>query len=420
MDGLILPRLRAHLRASGQVRKLSSELERGGELGRNAAEQLARSDLARPDGPLVWCHVPGRIETGALASLVEGLNAEVAGTSMLVTSPDSARCRRAVNPSEFICQLPPLDSPRFNMRFLDYWAPDAGIWFERVDAPMLLDAAARRSVPLFLQNGVAPEATSPRSRAVERRQLGLFERIFVLDSHEFEGVRSLGAVPARVEITGRLTRIAHPPPCLEAERMALAEALRGRPSWLAAAPDPSEIPAILEAHRVARRSAHRLLLILMPREDSEGPALTRMLRSEGWNVARRDADEEPDEATDIFVADSKEEIGLFYRLAPVTFLGGTLSDTTVPMAIYPATLGSAILSGPYSGAEGETLRRLRRGGACRLVADSERLGAALTELLAPDRAALLALNAWDIASDGTQILERLVRAVSEALRSRTD
>ena len=41
----------------------------------------------------------------------------------------------------------------------------------------------------------------------------------------------------------------------EAERVALADALRGRPSWLAAAPDESEIPAVLEAHRQACRSA---------------------------------------------------------------------------------------------------------------------------------------------------------------------
>ena len=157
--------------------------------------------------------------------------------------------------------------------------------------------------------------------------------------------------------------------------------------------------------------------MLVPREDEGGRELTERLRAEGWSVARRDADEDPGETTDIFVADVPEEIGLYYRLAPITFLGGTLADKEVPTVAHPAALGSALIVGPFPGGQADMLRPLRRGGACVLVAHSDRLGAAVTDLLAPDRAAELALAAWEITSAGSQVLDRLSAAVLPALRT---
>ncbi|RYH08681.1 3-deoxy-D-manno-octulosonic acid transferase [Tropicimonas sp. IMCC6043] len=416
MDVLALPRLRAQLGTPAWTRKLAVEIQRGGEAARDAGERLGRSDTPRPDGTLIWCHLPGTLESGALLSLRERLRTEQADLSLLVTTPDVGRCRKVARETMLLCQLPPLDAPAMIQRFLDHWRPDAAIWFERVDAPLLLEAAAHAGIPLFLQDATAPDVASTRARARERYLMGLFERVFAQSVTDHESIRALGPIPTRIEASGRLTPIAHPPSCLEAERAALAAALRSRPVWLASCPDPDELDWILEAHRQARRSAHRLLLILVPRSDAEGRPLAERLRADGWVVARRDADEEPDEGTDIFVADSREELGLFYRLAPVTFLGGTLSNSAVPAASDPATLGSAIIAGPFTGNEAEMLRRLRRGGACRLVPDAARLGAAVTELLAPDRAAQLALNAWEIASDGSPVMDRLVGALLPALR----
>ncbi|MDV7144680.1 glycosyltransferase N-terminal domain-containing protein [Tropicimonas sp. TH_r6] len=414
---MTLPNLRARLRSTAEARKLALVAQRGGEAGRAAAERLGRSEQTRPPGPLLWCHVPGMVEPGALGSLRERLEEDLVRITLLVTTPDVDRCREQAEAEGLICHYQPLDSTRVAQLFLDHWQPDAALWFEQARDPLLLEACAQRGVPLFLQNAVAPVCSTVGRRNQERRRFGLFQRVFALDPTEFEGIRGLGAVPARVEVTGRLTRIAHPPFCLEAERADLAEALRGRPVWLAACPDPAELPDILTAHRTARRVAHRLLLILVPRHEEEAPVLAAKLRADGWNVARRDADEEPDEATDIFIGDFADELGLYYRLAPITFLGGTLSNSEVPEAVHPATLGSAILAGPFSGSQAETLRRLRRGGACRMIADGGRLGPALAELMAPEKAALLALNAWDIASDGSPVLDRLVSVLLPVLQA---
>ena len=75
--------------------------------------------------------------------------------------------------------------------------------------------------------------------------LGLFDRIFTIDVRQSEAIRQLGAIPARIEVTGKLTRVQSPPPCVEYEREALVSALQTRPVWLAACPAAPEIDAAI-------------------------------------------------------------------------------------------------------------------------------------------------------------------------------
>jgi 3-deoxy-D-manno-octulosonic-acid transferase len=164
------------------------------------------------------------------------------------------------------------------------------------------------------------------------------------------------------------------------------------------------------------QGAHRLLLMWLPRQDDEGAALADRLSMTGWRVARYGAGEEPSGGTEIFVVDSMEELGLWLRLAPVTFLGGSLSDGAALDPSHPAQLGSALLSGPAGGPFAATLARLETTGGLRAVARAEALGADLADLLAPDRAAQQAQAAWDVSSDGARVQERVVAAIRDTLR----
>ncbi|MFD0982073.1 3-deoxy-D-manno-octulosonic acid transferase [Tropicimonas aquimaris] len=418
MDALTIPRLRARLHGPALARRLAIEAQRGGEEGRAAAERLGRTERSRPRGTLLWVHAPDGIDPAALLSLRDRLDDDLDGPAILLTA-ESAPALPAGTPADAILhQHPPIDTRRPVDRFLDHWMPDAAIWIGSVDQPLLLDACARRAIPLFLQNAVAPTPEGTRARNLQRRLLGLFDRIFATDSGQAEAIRSLGAIPARIEVTGPLTRIHSPPPCVEYEREALVSALQTRPVWLAACPAAPEIDAVLRAHAQALRSAHRLLLILVPVADHLGPELARNLTGLGWNVARRDAGEDPQGTTDVFIVDLREELGLCYRLAPVTFLGGTLLGADVPDALDPATLGSAIIAGPQGGSQAETLARLESAGACYRIANPDTLGQAVVELLSPETAASLALGAWDVASEGVQVVERLATQLSSAIRNR--
>jgi 3-deoxy-D-manno-octulosonic-acid transferase len=206
-------------------------------------------------------------------------------------------------------------------------------------------------------------------------------------------------------------------PCLEAERDALAQQFATRPVWLAVALPEAEETAVMAAHRAALRLAHRLLLIVVPQDPARAEGLAqRMEAEEGWAVALRSADQEPDTETEVYIADNASEYGLWYRLAPIAFMGGSLAGNGCARdPLEAAALGSAILYGPRPGAYGTTFGRLGAARAARAVGSQADLAEALGDLLSPDRAARLAQAAWAVASDGAEVTDRVVALIRHVM-----
>ncbi len=129
-------------------------------------------------------------------------------------------------------------------------------------------------------------------------------------------------------------------------------------------------------------------------------------------VAERSREEEPEADVEIFLVENPADYGLWYRLAPVTFLGGTLAGRgPVRNPMEAAVLGSAILHGPKTGQSGPVFGRLGAARATRAVASTTDLGEALSDLLSPDRAARLAQAAWTVASDGAEVTDMVLQRI---------
>jgi len=162
------------------------------------------------------------------------------------------------------------------------------------------------------------------------------------------------------------------------------------------------------------------LLILVPQDPASAQGLAqRMETVEGWSVALRSAEQDPEADTEVYIPDSFAEYGLWYRLAPVTFLGGSLSGAGCSRnPLEPAALGSAIIYGPRSGQHGATFGRLGAARAARMVGSDEDLIQALSDLLSPDRAARQAQAAWAVASDGAEVTDGVMALISKILDER--
>jgi 3-deoxy-D-manno-octulosonic-acid transferase len=190
-----------------------------------------------------------------------------------------------------------------------------------------------------------------------------------------------------------------------------------RPVWFAAGLPEAEEDMVIAAHRSAMKLAHRLLLILSPQDATRIPVLAaRMDQSEGWITACRHQDEEPDPEVQVLIADPDGEYGLWYRLAPVTYIGGGMGPTGIsrdPMEA--AALGSAIIHGPRGGVHGAALGRLASASATSLITDESYLTTTLGELLSPDRSARLAQAAWAVESDGAEATEKTMAALCKLL-----
>lgn len=352
---------------------------------------------SRPPGRLVWLHAPTVADARGFPSLVPGLVERGLADAVVVTCPDPMTC-----PGGPVVQPPP-DRTDAVTAFLDHWRPDLGIWSGGALRPVLLHGAAARGLPMMLVDGDSPDL--PGARWWSRLMPGLlapFQHLLLRNAEAQRAFLRAGAVAGRVRVTGLLEEPSRIQRVNEAERAALSRSFGTRPVWLAAGVPESEDDAIAAAHLSALRIAHRLLLILVPDSPARAPALAaRLAETYGLEVAIRSREDDPNEDVQVYLADTEGEMGLWYRLAPMTWCGGTLAGPgPIHHPFEAAAAGSAVLHGLHAGAAAAEFARLRGAGASRTVPGAGDLGEAVGDLLAADRCARLAQKAWDVASTG--------------------
>ncbi len=361
---------------------------------------------ARPSGRLVWLHASEAATLGGILHLARRLVDDL-DVTVLITSqkPLSVRIPRLIE------QLPPLDTATDAKAFFDHWKPDLIVMTEGEVRPAAWLEAADRDIAVLMVDARAPYLIKGRDGwypGLLRRCLQTVRQVMTLDETATRVFRKAGAL--NVVTLGRMEEGSAALSYHEPERATLAELFATRPVWLAADVPAAEEAAVIAAHRSALRLAHRLLLILVPQDPSRAPQIAAQMEAdEGWMVAQRGLEQEPEADTEVYIPDSATEFGLWYRLAPVTFMGGTLlGDGCSRSPMEPAALGSAILYGPRPGAYGSVFGRLGSALAARAVGSPTDLASALADLLSPDRAARLAAAAWTVASDGVDVTNRVI------------
>ncbi len=345
--GLAAWRLLAGLAAPLAPLLLRQRAARGKEDRTRQNERLGIAGIARPDGKLVWVHGASVGESLSALPLIEKLLAD--GTKVLVTSGTvtSATIMKQRLPKGALHQFVPLDTPHAVSRFLDHWRPDAGLFVESDLWPNLILGAKARGVRLALVNARISARSADRWRFARKSVaalLGAFDVVLAQDEDFAARFRALGA--PEVQVAGSLKADAPPLSANDAALAALRQAIGGRPVLLAAQTHPGEDETILPAHDLLRRQFPDLLTILVPRHIERAPDIAMLC---GARPSRRRSSGEAITAdTAIYIADTLGEMGLFYRLAPFCFIGGTLVPLGGHNPLEPAALHCAVLAGPHT------------------------------------------------------------------------
>lgn len=362
----------------------------------------------RPNGAVVWVVCAGPEQLAAIKTLSDRLADDGEMITVIPTLPTSDRAALQITPN----------TKRGTRAFLTHWNPQIVIWVAgALDAAPLLEIHQNK-IPVFLVEADSREIDNTAGRRVPglmRNLLAAFSEILTLDESTASRLIKAGCREAATKVTGKLEDGIAPPPHVSAERADLAETLGSRPMWFGAEVPMDELSIVAAAHRHAARRAHRTLLILAPRNISDGSAMVTALRADGFSVAWRAADEPPREATQIYVADAEDGLGLWSRLAPITYLGGSFNDGLICDPFGPATVGSAVLAGPMITNNRVHYERLLQADALQPVAKGADLGRAVEGLLATDLAAQLALRAWDVTSRGADATNTLVALIYDYL-----
>ncbi len=403
---------------------LSRRLAKGKEDAERFGERLGQAGLARPEGQLIWLHAASVGESVSLLPLIDRLQDGWPDRNILVTTGTvtSARIMQERLPDQALHQYLPVDRPGYVTRFLDHWRPDLVLWAESEFWPNMMSAVAKRNIQLILING----RMSPASFKTWRRIPGMIGELLsgfslCLGQTEIdaERLRALGADNAKC--LGNLKFAAPPLPADALELSRLADLFGDRPRWLAASTHGGEEDLAGRIHRTLKSRHPRVLTVIVPRHPERGPTIAADLTTQGLSVALRSLGQVVTEQTDIYVADTLGELGLFYRLCPVTLIGKSMIGQGGQNPLEPARLGCAVVIGPHMGNFQEIAAKLTSAGACVSVSDEATLGEAVSRLLgaSPERDALAAA-ATDLAAAEDGVLDAVMDELTPYLAAGGD
>lgn len=365
---------------------LGHRMARGKEDNLRFPEREGRPGHARPPGPLVWIHAASVGEAVSTLALIDRLAAERPALNMLVTTGTvtSARLLATRLPTGHAWhQYVPVDRVLYVRRFLDHWKPDLALWIESELWPNLIIEARRRRIPMIMLNGRMSLSSFRRWRHVPsmiRPLLQQFDLCLTQDTLQAQRFQRLGA--RRVVAAGDLKSAAAPLPVDEASLADLEARLRGRPRWLAASTHEGEEELAATVHRLLKQDFPRLSTLVVPRHPARGAAIAKRLAELGFAVARRSRGERIAETTDIYLADTLGELGLFYRLAGIAFIGGSTSKLGGHNPLEAALLDCAVLLGPDMANAAAISEALSTAGGAETVHNAQELARALGRLLA--------------------------------------
>ena len=367
---------------------------------------------ARTDRPLVWAHASTPAAVDAIREVLMRAQLSDPTLSYVLSAPDS---EDAFAPDVVV--LDEADA-QAGLAWLSETSPDLCIWAQASVASALFGLNHRRSIPTLLINAETRPLWSRTwlwRKTIARQTLKPVFYAFVTASESTGSLRNLGLPARNIEVLGPLLGGVVAPGCDEGERDRIGEILAGRPVWFAHRVPHQEMRVVIDAFMQAQSKAHRMLLILDLLDPAGTEDCLALCAELGLTAHARAEEGEPETRTQVFLAESGEDTGLWYRLAALAYMGGSLTSGDVPNPMVAAALGCAVVHGSKIGQNQHAYNRLREAGATQPLEASQDLSQRVAALMEPDQCAEMAAAGWEVVSEGAEVTDRLVEITLQKL-----
>jgi 3-deoxy-D-manno-octulosonic-acid transferase len=342
-------------------------------------ERFGIASRPRPEGTLLWLHAASVGEANSVLLLIQKIRERFPALKLLLTTGTvtSAQLMQSRLPKEVIHQYVPIDTPRAVDRFVWHWRPDIALWVESEFWPNLI--AATNDLGSFM--GVINARMSERSfrkwnkrKPMIRSMLRCFDVLYAQSADDGKRLKALGA--KMVDNVGNLKYDAALLPCDEGELIRMKNMIASRPVWLAASTHPGEEAIIAQAHTLLAATRPNLLTIIVPRHPERGADIAASIGG-----ALRSKKSAITADTSFYIADTLGELGLFYRLSDIVFMGGSLVAHGGQNPLEPARLSCAIVTGEHTHNFADIYREMHAAGGCARVNNAGSLAAHIDLLL---------------------------------------
>ncbi len=397
---------------------LQKRLKKKKEIEHRLPERKGISSLQKPSGPLIWVHCASVGEANSILVLIDRIHQVYPDIHFLVTTGTitSATLMAQKLPSYAFHQFLPLDVGMWIRRFLDHWRPDLILWVESELWPNTLEVIQERKIPLYLINARMSDRSYKRwlyLKSTAKELLSSFAVILAQSQESAE--RFLNLAGKNVVYTGNLKFAAPTLPAEEDRLDAFRKACEGRQVLLFSSTHPGEEEKAVEVRNYLVSEHPNLLTIIAPRHPHRASELMELLSLHG-KVETLSSKKPPSSSCDFYLVDGIGELGLFYRLCPIVFMGGSWVPRGGHNPIEPAQLNCVLFHGPHTHNFREVYHLFEENSASLLVEAPSGLSENIASLLKdPNKLRALQMRSFEVILHHRTSLDAVMGALSPAL-----
>ncbi len=366
-------------RARNNKRHIQRWQERFGLVPKNITEKQC-----------VWLHTVSVGEfLGALPliqSLLKQTNIQLVITCTTLTG--SERIKTSLG-SQVLHYYIPYDLPGALTRFILRIKPTLLLVMETELWPNTLHLCHQHGIACILINARLSERSASGYRAVAPLARPMLAKLTAIAAqHDDDAKRfiRLGVQPDKILVTGNIKFDVNLPGALRTEACNLKQFWslnEKRTLWIAASTHNGEETIVLDTLRSLRNAgitSRQLLLILVPRHPERFSVVETLCEKYQFKTLRRTMQLNPDENTDVLLADTMGELPLLFGLSDIVFMGGSLTDIGGHNFIEPAVWGLPLISGPHLHNFAEVSHLLTANNALEIATDETQLTQAVQTL----------------------------------------
>lgn len=348
-------------------------------------ERFGKATLARPEGDVIWLHAVSVGEANSALILVEELlksstNITILFTTTTLTSAAIIAKKLPEFKNRVIHQFLPIDSYFCVRNFLEYWQPRSAVFVESEIWPNLIFEAQEMGVKTFLVNARISKKSFKKWYFAKKIGFDIFNNFDVIFTQNEEDQENFSKLSnKKVIFFGNLKSQAQDLFCDEDELKKLKSQIGDRNFWIAASTHKGEEEIVIAVHKKLKEEFSDLLTIIIPRHPNRADEIKNLFND--LNFSQRSKKENIKDSTEIYLADTFSELGIFYRLQNFAFIGGSLVKVGGHNPFEAIKLGCAVISGNLVENFKEVYKELEKNRGCILVKSAEQLAYAVEELL---------------------------------------
>jgi len=294
-------------------------------------------------GDVIWLHCASVGEVNTCLPLLHLLQNKLSHKTFLITTNtvtgEQTFLKKHVKNSQH-CFLP-IDLFGSSYRFIKQIKPSLAIILETELWPNLYQQCAQQNIPLCIVNARLSHKTLNANRWIKslyRQALSIPQCILARSIQDAESFVQLGANKNIIQTLGNLK-------FSSAINAHIAQLDMSFPSYTLLASSHHNEEVLLA--KLWQQENFNDLLVVVPRHPERGIKIQQTLNKLGFKTARRSQHEKVEKNTQVYIADTLGELKLFMNKANIVIMGGSFIAHGGQNLLEAASLGKAIITGPY-------------------------------------------------------------------------